>query len=72
MAIEATFDEAQRTGKVVKNLPEDDREIRRLHAEEVLRLPLFQLDQQPAGLTGTLFGSGELRLTTPFTWPTNP
>jgi len=60
MAIEALLDEAQRTGKVVKNLPEDDREIRRLHAEEVLRLSLHQLDQQPAGLTGTLYGSDEI------------
>lgn len=60
MAIEAIFDEAQRTGKVVKNLPEDDREVRRVHAEEVLRLPLHQLDHQPAGLTGTLHGSGAI------------
>ena len=58
MAIEAIYDEVQRTGKVVKNLPEDDREIRRLHAEEIRRLPLFQLDHQPASLTGTLYGSG--------------
>jgi hypothetical protein len=58
MAMEAMFDEAQRTGKVIKNLPEEDREIRRLHAEEVLRISLHQLDQQPAGLTGTLHGSG--------------
>jgi hypothetical protein len=59
MAIEAIFDEAQRTGKVLKNLPASDREVRRQHAEEVLRVPLHQLDQQPAGLTGTLYGSGE-------------
>jgi hypothetical protein len=58
MKIEAIFDESQRTGKVVKNLPPSDREIRRLHAEEVLRRSLHQLDQQPAGLTGTLYGSG--------------
>ena len=58
MAIEAIFDEVQRTGKVVKNLPEDDREIRRLHAEEIRRQPLFQLDHQLTSLTGTLYGSG--------------
>jgi hypothetical protein len=58
MALEALLDEAQRTGKVVKNLGEEAREIRRLHAEEVLRMPLAQLDQQPVGLTGTLYGSG--------------
>jgi len=58
MTIEAVFDEVQRTGKVVKNLTPDDREIRRLHAEEVLKRPLHQLDQQPTKLTGTLYGSG--------------
>jgi hypothetical protein len=58
MAIEAIYDEMQRTGKVVKNLPADDREIRHLHAEEVLRVSLHHLDQQPAKATGTLHGSG--------------
>jgi zinc dependent phospholipase C len=58
MALEAFFDEAQRIGKVIQNLSVSDREIRRLHAEEVLRLPLHQLDHQPAALTGTLYGSG--------------
>ena len=58
LTIEAVFDEVQRTGKVVKNLPPDDREIRQLHAEEVLRIPLHQLDQLPTKLTGTLNGSG--------------
>ena len=58
MTIEAILDEVQRTGKVVKNLPPECREIRQLYAEEVLRIPLHQLDQQPAKLTGTLYGSG--------------
>jgi len=58
MTIEAVLDEVQRTGKVVKNLPPDDREIRQLHAEEVLKVPLHQLDQQPTRLTGGLYGSG--------------
>lgn len=58
MAIDALFDEAQRTGKVIKNLSESDREIRRAHAEEVLRLPLHKLDHQATSLTGTLHGSG--------------
>ena len=59
MTIEAVLDEVQRTGKVIKNLPEDDREIRRLHAEEVLKIPLHRLDQQPAPAAGLLFGQGE-------------
>jgi hypothetical protein len=58
MALEAALDEAQRTGKVIKNLPEEQREIRRLHAEEILRVPLHHLDQQPTSPTGTLHGSG--------------
>lgn len=57
MAIEALYDEAQRSGKAVKNLAASQREVRRLHAEEVLRISLHQLDQQPAGLTGALYGS---------------
>ncbi len=60
MKIQAAFDEAQRSGKVVKNLAEDNREVRRMHAEEVLRVPLHQLDFKPAGLTGTLFGTGAI------------
>jgi hypothetical protein len=60
MKIQAAFDEVQRLGKVIKNLPDDDREIRRLHAEEVLKLPLHKLDHSPAGLTGTLYGTGAI------------
>jgi hypothetical protein len=58
MALEASLDEAQRTGKVIKNLSEEHREIRRFHAEEILRTPLHHLDQQPTSPTGTLNGSG--------------
>jgi hypothetical protein len=58
MAIEAIHDEALRSGKVTKNLAEEHREIRRLHAEQVLHKSLFELDQQPPSMTGTLHGSG--------------
>lgn len=58
MTLEAALDEAQRTGKVVKNLSEEQREIRRFHAEEVLHVSLHHLDQQPTSPTGTLHGSG--------------
>lgn len=38
--VQAMFDELQTTGKVEKNLPEDDRVVRDLHAKEVLaKLP---------------------------------
>lgn len=57
----AMYEEAQRTGKVVENLPDDDREVRRLHAREVLRVPLKTLDAQPAKPTGKLFGSTAAR-----------
>ncbi len=72
MAIEAMLDEAQRTGKVIKNLSEGDREVRRAHAEEVLRLPLHQLDHQPAGLTGSLHGSGAIERLHPNRLITSP
>lgn len=46
MQVEAMYDELQRTGKVLKTLPDDDREIRRLHCEQVLRRPISELDFQ--------------------------
>ncbi len=58
MALEAFQEEAARTGKVISNLTKSQREVRRAHAEEVLRLPLDQLNQRSAGLTGTLYGTG--------------
>jgi hypothetical protein len=58
MHMEALLDEATRTGKVLHHLTASQREVRRLHAEEVLRVPLSRLDQQAAALTGTLYGTG--------------
>jgi hypothetical protein len=72
LAIDAMFDEVQRTGKVIKNLSEADREVRRAHAEEVLRIPLHQLDHQPTGLTGTLYGSGAIERLHPNRLITSP
>lgn len=46
MQVEAMYDELQRTGKVLKTLPDDDRAIRRLHCEQVLRRPITELDFQ--------------------------
>ena len=59
LLVEAIYDEVQRTGKVVHNLPEDDRTVRQLHAQEVLKVPLADLDAQPVQPTGTLFGTGK-------------
>ncbi|WP_430401983.1 DUF4332 domain-containing protein [Hyphomonas sp.] len=40
------YAEFQKTGKVVKTLPDDDKAIRKLHARQVLRVPVKQLDAQ--------------------------
>jgi hypothetical protein len=65
LVIESIHDEVQRTGKLLVNLKEDDRAVRRYYAEEVLKIPLTELDAQPAGLAGTLYGQGA-------TWRPNP
>ena len=59
LVVEAIYDEVQRTGKVLQNLPEDDRTVRQLHADEVLKIPLKELDAQPAGPTGAKHGQGQ-------------
>jgi len=58
LVIEAIHDEVQRTGKVVVNLPEDDRAVRQFYAAEVLKIPLTELDAQPAAPAGRLHGQG--------------
>lgn len=40
------YREYKETGKVIKTLPEDDKAIRKLHARQVLRRPLEELDAQ--------------------------
>ncbi|MBL8536864.1 MAG: DUF4332 domain-containing protein [Hyphomonadaceae bacterium] len=42
--VEAQFEEYRRTGKVRATLGEDDKVVRALHAEEVLKTPLSSLD----------------------------
>lgn len=54
----AMFDEAQRTGKVVQNLPDDEKHVRKLHAQQVLRVPLAELDARPTRPTGLKYGHG--------------
>ena len=44
--IEKMYKELQKTGKVIKTLPEDDKLIRKMHARQVLRKPLKELDAQ--------------------------
>lgn len=56
--IEAIYLEAQEKGKVVEALPEDERVVRKLYAQEVLKVPVRQLDAEPARATGTQYGTG--------------
>lgn len=62
----AMYDEYVATGKCLVTLPEDDRVIRAGYAKEVLKVPLSQLDAEPARKPGQQFGQGEApRFVTP-------
>ena len=52
--VERMYAEFQKTGKVIKTLPADDKKIRALHAKEVRRIPLKQLDAEEIAPIGTL------------------
>lgn len=56
--IGAQFTEFRKTGKVRETLSEDDKTVRRLHAEEVLKVNLSSLDCQWPRETGTKAGEG--------------
>ena len=56
--VTAMFREFEQSGKVLKTLPADDRAVRQLHAEEVLKVPLAELDAQPIGPLGSAYGTG--------------
>ena len=47
------YEEFVETGKVVKNLPADDKKIRALHCQHILRKPLEWLDAMPLRPIGT-------------------
>ena len=51
--VERMYKEFRKTGKVVKTLPDDDKFIRKLHAAQVLRVPLKELDKQEIAAIGT-------------------
>ncbi|MEZ5986518.1 MAG: DUF4332 domain-containing protein [Hyphomonas sp.] len=57
--VERMYKEYQKTGKVVKTLPDDDKFIRKQHAAQVLRMPLKELDKQPIGPIGAAHASLE-------------
>ncbi len=56
------YKEYQKTGKVIRTLPEDDKAIRKMHAKQVLRVPLKQLDTQELGSIGSKNKAVEERL----------
>ncbi|HUE74297.1 MAG TPA: hypothetical protein VMP01_25675 [Pirellulaceae bacterium] len=56
--IEAMHEELELTGRVTQSLPEEPREIRRLYAEEVLRVPLAQLAAEEPAACGKEYGTG--------------
>jgi len=58
LIVEAIHDEVQRTGKVVMNLPEDDRVVRQAYAAEVLKSPIAELEALAAEPAGRLYGQG--------------
>lgn len=45
--VAAMYKELEKTGKVIKRLPSDDKKIRALHCKQVLRKPIKELDAQP-------------------------
>jgi predicted flap endonuclease-1-like 5' DNA nuclease len=63
--VEAQFEEYRRTGKVRATLGEDDRVVRALHAEEVLKTPLSSLDakwpREIGAKAGRTVGAAPLR-----------
>lgn len=50
--VEAMYLEFKQTGKVLESMPADDRAVRKAHCEEVLKIPLAQLDAQKPGPIG--------------------
>jgi predicted flap endonuclease-1-like 5' DNA nuclease len=52
------YREVKRTGRALRSLPADEREVRRLHAEEVLQVALEELQERALRDTGTRHGEG--------------
>ena len=57
--VEAIYLEVQEKGKALDSLPEDEKTVRKLHAQEVLRVPLRELDAEPTKITGSQYGTGK-------------
>ncbi len=57
-AVIAIYEEIQERGRAIESLPEDEREVRQLHAEEVLQIAVEDLADRPAGSYGDKHGQG--------------
>ncbi|MEZ6122153.1 MAG: DUF4332 domain-containing protein [Planctomycetaceae bacterium] len=55
--VQAIWEELQATGKVIDQLPADEKAVRAAHAEEVLGVPVDELDRVPIRKAGTRFVS---------------
>jgi len=62
--ITAQYAEFRKTGKVRETMSEDDKVVRRLHAEEVLKIDISSLDCRGPKETGTAHGQGAEARTT--------
>ena len=51
--VERMYREYQKTGKVIRTLPDDDKKIRKLHAQQILRVSLKALNKQALEPIGT-------------------
>lgn len=56
--VRAMYQEFKEKGRIDKTMPADDREVRRLYAEEVLGVSVEELDAQPLAPIGSLHGQG--------------
>lgn len=56
--VESMYRELKETGRVLKTLPEDERTVRALHAQEILGVPVQSLDAQTPRPAGTQYGAG--------------
>lgn len=63
--VQAMYNELQTKGRVDKTIPADDREVRRLYAEEVLKISVNDLAREPLGPIGQLHGTGTAARVTP-------
>lgn len=70
--VQAIYQEFQATGKVIAALPPDEKLVRQLHAEEVLKVPLEQLDKQPVKPVGTAYVAPQGKAPVPAAIPKVP